>query len=117
MDVEFLVQMLQLKHGRQSVALRHANTLTALAALHAQGVLAEADFQAFDTGYRCLRSIESRLRLMNSTARDNLPDDPTELAKLARLLRYPTAEALLENYNCHAQQIRQRFNRVFDEQE
>ena len=32
---------------------------------------------------------------MNSTARDDLPDDPRELAKLAGLLGYSSAEALL----------------------
>ena len=45
--------------------------------------------------YRLLRTIEGRLRLMNSTARDQLPQDPVELTKLANLLHYPSSDGLL----------------------
>ena len=37
----------------------------------------------------------SRLRLMNTTARHDLPDDPDEQVKLARLLGYPDREKML----------------------
>ena len=37
-DIEFLVQMLQLKHGRRNLRIRSPNTLTALAALDAAGI-------------------------------------------------------------------------------
>jgi len=113
-DVEFLVQMLQLKHGRRSPALRLANTLSALGALAREGYLSAEDFQAFDSGYRFLRTMESRLRLMNSTARDTLPEDATELTKLARLLHYPSCEAFREHLDQATHDIRQRFNRIFD---
>jgi glutamate-ammonia-ligase adenylyltransferase len=116
-DVEFLVQMLQLKHGRNNPAVRLPNTLAALAALRDAHLLDPEDFQAFDTGYRFLRTIESRLRLMKSAARDTLPDDSTELAKLARLLHYPSAESLLADYLTHTQAIRRRFDSIFDNEE
>ena len=38
-DIEFLVQMLQLQHARKNPRLRTPNTLAALAALHAAGLL------------------------------------------------------------------------------
>jgi glutamate-ammonia-ligase adenylyltransferase len=113
-DVEFLVQMLQLKHGRRSPALRLANTLAALGALVHEGYLSAEDFQAFDSGYRFLRTMEGRLRLMNSTARDTLPEDATELTKLARLLHYPSCTAFREHLDQATGDIRQRFDRIFD---
>jgi len=116
-DVEFLVQMLQLRHGRTTPTVRVPNTLAAMAALRDAGLLKPDDFQAFDAGYRFLRTIEGRLRLMNSTARDTLPDDPTELAKLASLLHYSNAESLLNDCLAHTQSIRCRFDRIFDEAE
>ena len=51
---------------------------------------------------------------MNSTARDQLPQDPTELHKLAHLLHYPSTELLLDYENA-TRQIRQRFDAAFDE--
>ncbi len=86
-DIEFLVQMLQLKHGRRSPRVRNPNTLAALAALAQAEALSADDYAAFAASYRFLRTVEGRLRLLNSTARDKLPDDPTELAKLAHLMR------------------------------
>jgi glutamate-ammonia-ligase adenylyltransferase len=113
-DIEFLVQMLQLKHGRRTLSLRLPNTLSALRALGREGYLAGEDFEAFDAGYRFLRTMESRLRLMNSTARDTLPEDPTELAKLARLLQYSGSPALLEHLDRVTHDVRRRFNQIFD---
>lgn len=115
-DVEFLVQMLQLKHGGMNPTLRTHNTLAALSALYTTGHLSTDDYQVLDCGYRFLRLIEGRLRLMNSTARDNLPTDPTELAKLARLARYEHIELLMEDYTTSLRRIRERFDRIFEQE-
>jgi [glutamine synthetase] adenylyltransferase / [glutamine synthetase]-adenylyl-L-tyrosine phosphorylase len=114
-DIEFLVQMLQLQHGRNNPELREPNTLTALGVLYAGGVLSVDDYERFDASYRLLRTIEGRLRLMNSAARDQLPQDPTELAKLAHLLHYPGSDGLMMDFENAARQIRQRFERIFAE--
>ena len=111
-DIEFLVQMLQLQHARKTPRLRTANTLAVLAELHAAGLLATEDYQFFDINYRFLRTIEGRLRLLNSTARDTLPHDATELSKLAHLLHYPGSESLLVDYESVTQQIRRRFEQM-----
>jgi [glutamine synthetase] adenylyltransferase / [glutamine synthetase]-adenylyl-L-tyrosine phosphorylase len=116
-DVEFLVQMLQLKHGRRTATLRVPNTLAALSALCTAGHISTEDAQTLDQGYRLLRTIEGRLRLMNSNARDTLPEDPTELAKLARLLNYPDAAALLAECERVTQEIRGCFERIFAAEE
>ncbi len=113
-DVEFLVQMFQLKHARGNPSLRVPNTLAVLGELYRAGLLSVDDYEVFDVSYRLLRTIESRLRLMNSTARDRLPQEPVELAKLANLLHYPGSEGLLTDYENATRQIRHRFDRIFD---
>ena len=115
-DIEFVVQLLQLKHGRRCLRLRTPNTLSALAALHDCEHLSGEDFEFFTANYRLLRTIEGRLQLMNSTARNSLPEDPTELAKLAHLLRYRSGQALLADYQNSTRQTRRRFDRIFDAQ-
>jgi len=113
-DIEFLVQMLQLKQGRRHRKLREPNTVLALNALHLAEHLSVGDHELFRTSYRLLRTIESRLRLMNSTARDKLPEEPTELAKLAHLLHYPDSEALMRDYETATRRVRRRFDEIFD---
>jgi glutamate-ammonia-ligase adenylyltransferase len=111
-DIEFLVQMLQLKHGRKHPEVRQPNTLRALESLHKAGYLSADEYGFFDHNYRLLRTIEGHLRLTNATARDTLPKDPTELTKLAHLLRYTDPDALLDDFENATQQIRQRFNKM-----
>jgi glutamate-ammonia-ligase adenylyltransferase len=114
-DIEFLVQMLQLQHARGNQALRTSNTLEALKALFEAGHLSADDYELFYFNYRLLRTIEGRLRLMNSTARDNLPTDAVELAKLAHLTHYQSHELLLEDFAAATRRIRDRFDFIFDE--
>jgi glutamate-ammonia-ligase adenylyltransferase len=114
-DIEFLVQMLQLQHGRNNPKLREPNTLTALHGLYAGGLLSADDYELLDAGYRLLRTVEGRLRLMNSTARDQLPQDHTELAKLAHLLHYPGGDGLMTDIENATRQTRRRFERIFQE--
>jgi glutamate-ammonia-ligase adenylyltransferase len=112
-DVEFLVEMLQLRHAAAHPPLQVSNTLAALAALHRAGLVSHEDHDLFGGGYRLLRTIESRLRLISATARDTLPDDRLELSKLAHLSRYVSVQALLSDYETATRQIRRRFEEFF----
>ena len=87
MDTEFLVQMLQLKHGQDNPAVRVTGTLAALVALREQGLLSTDDADFLLESYRFQRSIEARIRLMDAAGRHEFPTDPLELAKLAFFAR------------------------------
>lgn len=112
-DIEFIVQMLQLKHGRDERSLRVPNTLAALEALAKAGHLSGDDFKLFTDSYRFLRTMEARLRLMSTTARDDLPDNPVELAKLARALGHSDPQRLIAFTSETRERIRGRFNSLF----
>ena len=88
--------------------------LAALRALEAVGFLQADEHRFFESSYRFLRTIESRLQLMNSTARDQLPQDATEMNKLAHLMRYTRSDALMCDYEKTTNQIRERFDAAFD---
>lgn len=87
-DVEFLVQMLQLKHGGSDESVRQQGTLDALAALESKGYLASEDAEYFSRSYRFQRDIEARIRLMDHKGRHELPTEEPDLRKLAFLLGY-----------------------------
>ncbi|HEX4000300.1 MAG TPA: hypothetical protein VHX65_17245 [Pirellulales bacterium] len=114
-DIEFIAQMLQLKFGAENEAIRVPGTRDALAALHTAGLLSDHDFKFLIASYTTLRTIEGRLRLMTPTARNELPDDPIEQAKLARLLNYADTAALLADWQWLREENRSRFERIFGE--
>src|SRR5690606_2168109 len=86
MDTEFLVQMLQLKHGAELPEVRKPGTLAGLAALEKAGVLNADDAIFLRSAYGFQRSIEARIRLMDSAGRHEYPDEEREQAKLAFLM-------------------------------
>jgi glutamate-ammonia-ligase adenylyltransferase len=113
-DIEFLVQMLQLKHAKAHPKIAQSSTLDALAALQSAGLLKRDDYDFLVLSYRFLRGIQLRLRLMSTTARDDLPEEPRELAKLAGLLGYSSAEGLLADCARYTAENRRRAERLFE---
>src|ERR1700694_2585943 len=93
-DVEFLVQLFQLKYGRAVPAVRTPNTWAALESLRSTALLSKADHAILRASYDFLRLVESRLRIVHNRSLDELPEGKEDLEKLARRLGCePTAEA------------------------
>jgi [glutamine synthetase] adenylyltransferase / [glutamine synthetase]-adenylyl-L-tyrosine phosphorylase len=114
-DVEFLVQLFQLKYGRPVPAVRVPNTWAALEALSAAGLLDPADEEKLRTGYDFLREVESRLRIVHNLTQDSLPANPEDLEKLARRLGFEPGPdggpgpRFLAQLDRHTSQIRELF--------
>src|SRR5436189_289420 len=83
-DVEFLVQMLQLRHGHAHPAVRVRDTPGAIGALAAAGLLPPADARALAEGYAFLRALESRLRLEHNQPLEVTAADAAALLSPAR---------------------------------
>jgi [glutamine synthetase] adenylyltransferase / [glutamine synthetase]-adenylyl-L-tyrosine phosphorylase len=102
-DVEFTVQYLQLTYGHQHWEYRNCNTLGALEAMRHLGTVSEPDYQALAEGYRFLRRLENRLRLIHDYSMNDLGGPLRYLNKLARRLGYDPllknpGEALMADY-------------------
>jgi glutamate-ammonia-ligase adenylyltransferase len=116
-EIEFLVQLVQLKHGPGSQELRTTNTLEALEALADGGHLSRQSHDDLSATLVLLRRVENRLRLMHDRSLSELPTDPDALDKLAlRLGAAPAAhrspgEALVETIESYIH----RSHRVFEE--
>jgi len=96
LDVEFIVQILQLENARAAPHVLTTNTQDALAALAAADILPRQHGQQLGISYRFLRRVESALRLLNTSARHDLPADPQELGQLALLLGHSNPTRLRE---------------------
>ncbi|UUO06123.1 bifunctional [glutamate--ammonia ligase]-adenylyl-L-tyrosine phosphorylase/[glutamate--ammonia-ligase] adenylyltransferase [Blastopirellula sp. J2-11] len=114
-DIEFVVQMLQMSSVAEHPETWLPNTIDALHALHETGRLADDDFAHFHEAYIFLRIVEARLRLMNTTARHDLPKERLEVAKLAYLLGDMNGAQLLRECRKLARETRRRFERIFSE--
>ncbi|MCA9103068.1 MAG: bifunctional [glutamate--ammonia ligase]-adenylyl-L-tyrosine phosphorylase/[glutamate--ammonia-ligase] adenylyltransferase [Planctomycetales bacterium] len=108
-DVEFIAQMLELRHG-----VTQPNTLMALDQLRDVGALSPADHETLVDSYRFLRSTEARLRLMSSASRDDLPEDEEAKARLARQLGYANSDEFYSVTRRYVEGNREAFNRLFD---
>jgi glutamate-ammonia-ligase adenylyltransferase len=114
-DIEFLVQMLQLRHGMEHPEIVTPHLLEALDRLANTGLLPREDALALGANYRFLRRLESRIRLVNPVARSRLPQDPTDLARIAHLMGFGGAQELFEAYREVTADTRKRFRRYFAE--
>jgi glutamate-ammonia-ligase adenylyltransferase len=120
-DVEFLVQYLQLQHGRQYPSLRSRNTIDALLAIRQEGLLPAADCDRLASGYKFLRRLENKLRLVHDQSINQLSADPHYLAKLARHLGYVNIpgkpeQAFLDEYSQVTEDIRRIFEHHLGEE-
>ncbi|HKI50982.1 MAG TPA: bifunctional [glutamate--ammonia ligase]-adenylyl-L-tyrosine phosphorylase/[glutamate--ammonia-ligase] adenylyltransferase [Geothermobacteraceae bacterium] len=115
-DVEFLAQYLQLKHGKGHPELRTQNTLEILHGLWQKDFLREAEYRQLSQGYKFLRRLENKLRLVHDQSINDLSGERSYLVKLAQRLGYPPGPvkpevALLDDYHRKTEQIRCIFNK------
>ena len=111
-DVEFLVQVLQLKHGHAYPQLRTAHTLAALNRLTALGLIDEEHTASLRRHYMFLRRIESTLRRMENTSVSKLPLAQREQAQLGKRLGFDSVDDFLDAYRHATKSIRELYERV-----
>lgn len=116
-DIEFLVQYLQLREGHAHPEIRSTNTLLALKAMHLFGILAEDDIVTLQAGYKFLRRLENRLRLIHDYSINDLGGDQNYLDALARRLGYDPklrhpGNALMKEYEEVTEAVRQVYERI-----
>ena len=118
-DIEFLTQMLQLRHGHLHPALRVRGTLEALEALKAAGMLSKKDHRLLSESYLFLRRLDHRLRLERGQSLDILEREPVKLEGIALALGYKArtrtkaAALLLRDYERRRERIRSCYERFF----
>ena len=112
-DVEFLVQLLQLRHGGQKPELRLTGTFPALRALHETGILKGSDYHALHDAYLFCTRARLRLHLQRGSASDSLPTDPEATTRLAASLGFDRTGELREQYRRYTRRARRSFESLF----
>jgi glutamate-ammonia-ligase adenylyltransferase len=111
-DIEFLVQALQLRHGKEKPHIRTPDTLKALSRLSKAGILDDGEKRLLKEAYVFLRRLEGRLRIVHDRPDGYLARAGAELRTLARRSGYSGAdpgERLLKEYSAAASRVRALF--------
>jgi glutamate-ammonia-ligase adenylyltransferase len=112
MDVEFLVQLFQIKYGASIPYLRSPCTWKALAAAEAARRLTPEEAADLNQAYGFLSRVQSRLRIVHNRSLDRVPEEPEEIAKLARRLGFDDGPPFLAALELHQTRTRERFQAI-----
>ncbi|MEU6607606.1 bifunctional [glutamine synthetase] adenylyltransferase/[glutamine synthetase]-adenylyl-L-tyrosine phosphorylase [Streptomyces shenzhenensis] len=107
-DVEWTVQLLQLRHAWAEPGLRTTRTREALAAARAAGLLSAEDAATLDEAWVLATRVRNAVMLVRGRAGDTFPTDPRELAAVGRYLGYTSGHAgdMLDAYRRTARRAR-----------
>jgi glutamate-ammonia-ligase adenylyltransferase len=111
-DAEFAAQFVQLAYGHAHATLRTPSTALTLRAAAEAHVADPGALQLLEDGYRFLRGLEHRLRVVHDTPVTKLPDDARELEKLARRAGFPSGEILRDRTYRWRSDIRAAYDAV-----
>jgi glutamate-ammonia-ligase adenylyltransferase len=115
-DVEWTVQLLQLRLGDQVAGLRTTGTLAAMQAAVDAGKLGAEDAAALEAAWRLAGRIRNAVMLVRDKADDQLPKPGRVLEAVGRVLGYqPGVEAgrLIDDYRRVARRARRVVESVF----
>ncbi|WP_199549964.1 bifunctional [glutamine synthetase] adenylyltransferase/[glutamine synthetase]-adenylyl-L-tyrosine phosphorylase [Streptomyces sp. N35] len=87
-DVEWTVQLLQLRHGWVEPGLRTTRTREALAAARAAELISTEDAAVLDEAWVLASRVRNGVMLVRGRAGDTFPSDGRELAAVGRYLGY-----------------------------
>ncbi|WP_191871205.1 bifunctional [glutamine synthetase] adenylyltransferase/[glutamine synthetase]-adenylyl-L-tyrosine phosphorylase [Streptomyces filipinensis] len=92
-DVEWTVQLLQLRHGWDQPGLRTTRTREALAAARQAGLLPAEEAEILDEAWVLATRVRNAVMLVRGRAGDTFPTEPRELAAVGRYLGYGAGHA------------------------
>ncbi len=112
-DIEWTVQLLQLRYGHGVPELRTTRTLAALEAARRAEFVDGADALALSAAWSLASRVRNALMLVRGRPADELPRHGPELAGVVQILHAPEAGAFVDDYLRTARRARQVFERLF----
>lgn len=121
-DIEFLTQYMQLLHGGERPELRSQNTLRNLKQLANLELIPKGESDVLVNGYKFLRRLENKLRLIHDQSISQLSGDAASLRRVALSLGYkakpiPPEKRFLDEYRTTTEAIRELFERYLEDSE
>ncbi|MFF7131335.1 bifunctional [glutamine synthetase] adenylyltransferase/[glutamine synthetase]-adenylyl-L-tyrosine phosphorylase [Streptomyces sp. NPDC008196] len=107
-DVEWTVQLLQMRHGARVAELRTTRTRAALSAARDAGFVSADEAQVLDEAWVLATRVRNAVMLVRGRAGDTFPTEARELAAVGRYLGYGPGHAgdMLDDYRRTARRAR-----------
>lgn len=114
-DIEWTVQLLQMRHAGAVPGLRTPRTLDALAAAREAELVDEDDAAMLQQAWRRVSRVRNAVTLVRGKAADELPRDIRERAAVAAVLGYPpgSSDAMVNDQMRYTRLARTVVDRVF----
>lgn len=107
-DVEWTVQLVQMRHGAGEAGLRTTRTRAALVAARDAGLISEEDAAVLDEAWVLATRVRNAVMLVRGRAGDTFPSEARELAAVGRYLGYEAGHVgdMLDDYRRTARRAR-----------
>ncbi len=114
-DIEWTIQLLQMRYAAEVEDLRTPRTLPAVAAAAAAGLLDEHDAEVLCDAWRSVSRVRNAVALARGKGADQLPRDARERAAVAAILGYPagSTDEMVNDHLRITRQARAVVDRVF----
>jgi glutamate-ammonia-ligase adenylyltransferase len=115
-DVEWTVQLLQLRHAHEVPALRTPRTLAAMRAAVDAGLLPDSDASALSAAWRLAGQVRNATMLVRGRPSDQLPRHGRELLGVTQAVGWPAGSdpgEFVDHYLRTMRRARQVVERVF----
>jgi glutamate-ammonia-ligase adenylyltransferase len=114
-DIEWTVQLLQLRHGAEVPGLRTTRTLAAVDAAREAGLLEVTDAEVLADGWRTVSRVRNAITLVRGKPSDQLPRDTREKAAVALTVGYPPgrSDQMVNDYLRRTRRTHAVVDRVF----
>ena len=114
-DVEWTVQLLQMRYAGRVPALRTPRTLAALDAAATADLVSAEDAATLAEGWRTVSRMRNAVTLARGKAADQLPRDTRERAAVATIMGYPqfSTDEMVNDYLRATRRARGVVDRVF----
>ncbi len=114
-DVEWAVQLLQMRHSAEVPTLRTTSTLDALEAARQAGLIVDRDAAELAAAWRMATAIRNAVMLVRGRPSDMVPIDVRDLRAVAFVLGYPVGESgrMIDDYRRITRRARLVVERLF----
>ncbi|RZS32297.1 glutamate-ammonia-ligase adenylyltransferase [Herbihabitans rhizosphaerae] len=112
-DVEWTLQLLQLRHANELPELRTTSTVDGLAAAGRAGVLDPSDVDALTTAWLLATRVRNAATLVRGKQTDQVPTSGRELVAVASVLGYDDPGEFLDFYRRTTRRARSIIEHVF----
>ena len=114
-DIEWTVQLMQMRHAADVPRLRTPRTLEALAAAREASLIDDVDASVLSDGWRTVSRVRNAVALVKGSGAEQLPNDIRDRAAVASVLGYPAGatDAMVNDLMRRMRMSRDVVERVF----